>query len=687
MARYQPPVRFNVIGDRRLAAPYYGVARRFLGDLASRLFEAGISSGTAERRFNDGTVIRVSVMGEIYEVEIRVAQVIKSTNTPTLRGIVCTPDCQATGEIDPSYPEVILSPPRESAGQTEWTTYFHSEIAPFFDRVASADADTYSDKFPNGIRRGGNIDWVGVDDIHLSWHGPENRYWFHQVEAFYDLGKFTPEVYCDGRVLVNLSDYATEESDLDFDGVVVGAGLRRFGAGFRLYIVMHEISGADPYNQLAGSSTMRLLRFNIVANGTGAYSDGMVEDGSGVVLDEWTTAYSYSPWFFNASCTKTVTVTDDVNPSASFGTPETFYYAAAPASNTIVYMDFPDDGVTPPSRTTETITATTLRTFYNGAGAANVCADTSLVNTSSIIAADYRGDELVFMMLHVSITEQEALGETLIVGLVRQISIGQRYYTLDTLRSYPVNTGPATEHDFGTFYADMITPYNIGLLLAADIRYGALFVFDWVQESLNYEYESRVSTQSFKLVVNGVVVHQKLHQRYQGEEDPGDPGTSFPYAYVNDVAYTGRTVCGPETFAPKQAVTAGWVYAPGYSDRVEAAFPNFFLDIGILFASAHFPRLPLTNSLDYQLDVDNVPWTASLQCIDDKVYASASKRRMDPIPGGSPSDVNFGFEDGDEYVAYMHMTGGVQLPQAVGAQELETRGIVSWVLDKPLKVA
>ncbi len=685
MARYHGPVRFNVIGDRRLAAPYYGVARRFLGDLASRLAEAGISAGYQERRFNDGTVIRVQVAGEVYEIEIRVAQIIKVTNTPVLRGIVCTPNCQATGNIDVSYPEVILSPPSEEYGQTEWTTYFHSEIAPFFERVSSADADTYSDKFPNGVRRGGNIDWFGTDNIHLSWQGPETRYWHHRVEGFYDLGQFTPKVYCDGRELLDISDYATAESDTDFDGVVVGAGLRRFGTGFRLYIVMHETSGADIYNQLEGSSTMRLLRFNIVANGTGAYSDGVVEAGSGVVLDEWTTAFSYSPWFFNASCNKTVTITDDEDLTVL--SPEEAYYTDAPANNTIVHMTFPDDGITSPSRTTDAITATTLRTFYNGAGTANVCADTALVDTSSVIAADYRGDELVFMMLHVTITEQDALGETLIVGLVRQISIGQRYYTLDTLRSYPVNTGPPTEHDFGTFHADMITPYNVGLLLSADIRYGALFVFDWVQESLDYAYESRVSTQSFKLVVNGSVVHQKLHQRYQGEADPGDPGSSFPYAYVNDVGYAGITVCGPDTFAPKLAATAGWLYAPGYSDRVEASFPNFFNDVGILFPSAHFPRYPITYALDYQLDADNEPWTVSLQCIDDKVYASASKRQMDPIPGGSPSHPNFGFEDGDEYVAYMHMTGGVQLPQAVGAIEPETRGNVAWVQDKPLKVA
>lgn len=70
---YLGPVRFDVVGDRAKAAKYFGIARKFIGDLIA--VGGGVMHNRMRRNLEDGTVIEVQIAGKIVSAVINVTGV------------------------------------------------------------------------------------------------------------------------------------------------------------------------------------------------------------------------------------------------------------------------------------------------------------------------------------------------------------------------------------------------------------------------------------------------------------------------------------------------------------------------------------------------------------------------------------------------------------------------------------
>lgn len=353
--RYSGPVYLRLVGDKLAASKLVGRARTLLGALLNVITPHGATSGSREYRYATGERIRVLTAGAIKVVEIFCPPLAEAIRRLLFRGFVCTvsyddPLPTAIG----AYPQVVLVPDEKD----DWGVWFYSSEF-FYSQSTAERKATYGQEYLNGLKHAGQIDWRSEEGIHISWHGPANRYWWSPAQtAFLGWNLISPvyfgrKVYCAGNVLLDVDAYDTANAT-SLAGFVMGAGLLRLGAGsYHLFVILRAQFVSD------NDTLHRVVRYDCVVdqNIVDDLCKLRVVNGTGQLLFSFNSQFSKSPWFFNESCTEAVHMSDDrtfsggqyreswyANYDFVDGSPGTLY--PPPASNRIVTLSLISSSIT-----------------------------------------------------------------------------------------------------------------------------------------------------------------------------------------------------------------------------------------------------------------------------------------------------------------------------------------------------
>lgn len=299
---YLDSIRLYYKGDREKAMRYAKEARRIAFNILRETREAGTNIARREVRFADGSTVSVVVAG---------LEVSATIFVPGGRGqerklddfVVWARDIDNPDGIDDTHPEQILAPSK---------TYFFNGSLDAYNDFTGPKA-TYYQVFPDGIRHHGNVDWVGADQVRISWYGPSSRYFYDayvQPRSIY--GKF---VFLLGQVLLDVDAYIDALISVPFnERYVMGACLR----GNELLVILADLPVAVPEPADTGPGTvvvpppwplnnipLRLVKFQTARRTNPEQEEFMtVVAESHETLWSATMARGAQPWFFNQSGTE-----------------------------------------------------------------------------------------------------------------------------------------------------------------------------------------------------------------------------------------------------------------------------------------------------------------------------------------------------------------------------------------------
>jgi hypothetical protein len=336
---YLEPLRVSIVGDKIAGARYIRDARRIAFGLLRQLREGGVLSGRRLYK-NDatGVTIEVVVAGAIVAATIYTAGGGRFTQFP--QGFVVWPrDGNHVDGIDEEFPQLLLEPPDEEADDPAWATLFKSAAIDGFQEF-SYQKGVYGAHYIGGLRRAGNIDWVGPDGERLSWYGPQVRAWYDGwVQPDKQFGKF---VFMMGQPLLDVEKYIEESADSPSfdDRYVLGAALYKTGpASASLYVVHMELQPFPPEvpsPSAVGKFTSLVGGYGLPA-GLYRYSLIMVADANGLPrykvvpnsrqLLQSIPDVAREPWFFNKDATKAICLSQRAFSPLGVNDNRTFYYA------------------------------------------------------------------------------------------------------------------------------------------------------------------------------------------------------------------------------------------------------------------------------------------------------------------------------------------------------------------------
>jgi hypothetical protein len=336
---YLEPLRVSIVGDKIAGARYIRDARRIAFGLLRQLREGGVLSGRRLYK-NDatGVTIEVVVAGAIVAATIYTAGGGRFTQFP--QGFVVWPrDGNHVDGIDEEFPQLLLEPPDEEADDPAWATLFKSAAIDGFQEF-SYQKGVYGAHYIGGLRRAGNIDWVGPDGERLSWYGPQVRAWYDGwVQPDKQFGKF---VFMMGQPLLDVEKYIEESADSPSfdDRYVLGAALYKTGpASASLYVVHMELEPFPPEvpsPSAVGKFTSLVGGYGLPA-GLYRYSLIMVADANGLPrykvvpnsrqLLQSIPDVAREPWFFNKDATKAICLSQRAFSPLGVNDNRTFYYA------------------------------------------------------------------------------------------------------------------------------------------------------------------------------------------------------------------------------------------------------------------------------------------------------------------------------------------------------------------------
>ena len=303
-------------GEPAAGAPYLPFARKLLGFVQQQAKAGGLSTYALERVLDDGARVRAELIAGIPRVTI----------TPPQRGVgrppvdvvgdfvvwprtLAYPDGVDTG--DDAMPQFVLRQDREQ----RWTVYAA-------DRELPGNATAYyGGRFLNGLRRAGNVDWVGPDGERVSWYGPASRAWLDaHVQPRRQYGRF---VFMLGEPLLDIEQYALDTPEHATPHVyVLGAALKRIDAVWWLYTVQMDLpeiatnltpipDGASrytpPYPQMSAQAHFFRYRLRRETDAAGVDRFRVVA-GSREALG-WIGDLRAEPWAFDSACTEATCTT------------------------------------------------------------------------------------------------------------------------------------------------------------------------------------------------------------------------------------------------------------------------------------------------------------------------------------------------------------------------------------------
>lgn len=349
--RYLDTVRWLYRGDPRIAQRYLPLARALLGQVVKRTAEAGVVS--ARQRFDiyDGAgTIEVIVVGlqTVAVIDVLASSPQRTSNVPP---VVVTPRSDTFPDGYTGVFNQALLFPLESPDLPPWGIRWpDTDIVGF--SFSAPPKGTYLGAWPDGVAAGGNIDWQGPAGERLSWYGPPSRYWWDPFDPNVFPQRY---LFAEGRVLLDATAYAAAQGDSDIQGGIMGAALWRDATGVKHLHVIHK-----------DGDVHRLVRYALGIEAIDPPLQRTVITGH-TKLATLTLADSRTPWFFNASGSAAVHMTD----------PDTGIYNAVgtPSSCTLARLAVEPSGVA--AFTTETV---------------ETIGATSDMDPQAPLAVDYQGD-------------------------------------------------------------------------------------------------------------------------------------------------------------------------------------------------------------------------------------------------------------------------------------------------------
>lgn len=306
----------HVEGDPDAAAPYLPFARKLLGFVKQEAGRNGLLTYRMARQLEDGAVVVAEIRGGIPRMTIAPAP--RGASRPPMDVVgdfvvwprtLAYPDGVDTGED--AMPQFLLRQDREQ----RWTVYAADRTLP-----GNATA-SYGGRFLNGLRRAGNVDWVGPDGERVSWYGPASRAWLDaHVQPRRQYGRF---VFMLGEPLLDIEQYALDTPEHATPHVyVLGAALKRIDAVWWLYTVQMDLpeiatdltpipDGAGrytpPYPQMAAQAHFFRYRLRRETDAAGVDRFRVVA-GSREALG-WIGDLRAEPWAFDSACTEATCTT------------------------------------------------------------------------------------------------------------------------------------------------------------------------------------------------------------------------------------------------------------------------------------------------------------------------------------------------------------------------------------------
>ena len=360
---------------RGYAAAFFPQALKVLGFAQQEAARQGLMTYKHRQQLDDGTVLIGEVVGGLPRMTIDVTIPVSAGRRPRFRDdfVVWARDATRPDGIDPEHPQQVIRP--------SWTTFFYSESTPGYDDFSGAKG-TYRALFPDGIRRAGNLDWIGPDGERVSWYGPSTRYWVDPyVQPRAQFGKF---VFLLGQVLLDVDAYIAASDPLpEFaERYVLGAALD----GLDLIVVLADLpvestpAGTVPGNTIIVPSPWTLesvpttiCRFSVtLADQIDPAGRMRVAPGSRVVMWSGDIARGSAPWFFNASVSRAVCLGLPESCTATYSvfSPEPGLVGAPSASSPLWQAEIGDET----------------------ASVSQSAVSLPAIGAEAVLAADYRGD-------------------------------------------------------------------------------------------------------------------------------------------------------------------------------------------------------------------------------------------------------------------------------------------------------
>lgn len=406
---YLDPIRLHIVGDREKAARHIRLARQLAFAILRQTRESGAEIARREVLFADGVRVQVRVAG----LEVIVTITVPEEERRDRRiddFVVWARDAVLPDGIDEEKPEQILATAR---------TYFANGALDAYIDFTGPKA-TYSQVFPDGIRRHGNIDWESAAGLRISWYGPSSRYFYDayvQPRSIY--GK---QVFFLGQLLLDIDQYEQDmEASFFAERYVMGAGLRGTG---ELLVLLADLPVATPEPPDTGPDTvvvpppwptreisLRLVRFNLARRTDPSQTEFLtVQVGEHLSLWSDVMACGVQPWFFNQSGSQ----------AASVGLPSDVFAGWSDAAGGVYKSPATDSAVH------------TLQISENSAFLTSVGNALGVAPSTAVLAVDYVADTQV----HALVRREAAPGATPFYHDMDlyYLSVGGAEYPFYTLR-------------------------------------------------------------------------------------------------------------------------------------------------------------------------------------------------------------------------------------------------------------
>lgn len=307
--RYAGEMNVRIVGDHDAAPAYLPAARALMGEVLEQAEFNGLNTYKLERKLRDGTLLVAEKIGDIKRVTIKppAASKLLPDVAPPADFVVWARNAALPDGISIEHPQHILRPPGGERG--EWLAYtFNADTAGRRD-------GTYGGRLPGGIRRAGNIDWCGMDQVRVSWYGPPNRL---AAEPFVHLrSQYDSKVFYLGAALLDIDVYQSGSAPDGGEAYkwVLGACLRKISGVLWLYVIQTYLpaDGSVPPDMVpagaaacseplvSASNSLVLMRYRLLqVEDPDVAKQWKVALGSREPLKVWATANTYHPWRFSS---------------------------------------------------------------------------------------------------------------------------------------------------------------------------------------------------------------------------------------------------------------------------------------------------------------------------------------------------------------------------------------------------
>lgn len=335
VARYTDWSHIHVVGaDRAAAAPYVPAARKLLGQVMQDASFNQLGTHKLVQKLDDGTVITAEKHGSIPRITIVPGASVAKEPLPVPDDFVVWPrDAEHPGGVDDDRPQMILRRYKD-----DWSVY---------------RPGAYAAMFPGGLRRAGNLDWVGEHGERVSWYGPSNGLFCDPYVK--PRAQYGTWVFHMGRAILDVDAYqdASDPDPAANHKWVLGACLRKVDGAVHLYTVqsyMPDTASTAPFDVDAGqlaateplipaTNTVFLCRYLLA--GSGVVWDAL--HGSREILAAWSMPRMLQPWRFSRDGSQ-ATATAPQNGSTDVASYSGTDVETAPPSACSVFMADVDAG-------------------------------------------------------------------------------------------------------------------------------------------------------------------------------------------------------------------------------------------------------------------------------------------------------------------------------------------------------